>query len=217
MNWFGKQKLKRVGIIVAHPDDETLWAGGTILSNPSWDCFIVCLCRSSDTERAPRFAKTVRSLRSAGRMGDLDDGPNQHPLKENEVESAILDLLPAWDFDLIITHDPAGEYTKHLRHEEISKAVILLWHSGKIQTNELWTFAYEDGGKTYFPKGIPSATIYKTLSWWSWRKKYNLITITYGFASDSWEAKTTPKAEAFWQFTNSETAVKWLEHGENLK
>lgn len=28
--------IKTVGIIVAHPDDETLWAGGTILQHPEW-------------------------------------------------------------------------------------------------------------------------------------------------------------------------------------
>jgi LmbE family N-acetylglucosaminyl deacetylase len=32
---------KNVAIIVAHPDDETLWAGGTILNHPSWKCFII--------------------------------------------------------------------------------------------------------------------------------------------------------------------------------
>lgn len=217
MNWFGKTNTKRVGIIVAHPDDETLWAGGTILSNPTWKCFIVCLCRASDAERSAKFAKTVRSLKSEGVMGDLDDGINQHPLQEDEVETAILNLLPQEDFDLIITHDPAGEYTKHLRHEEISKAVILLWHTGKIKTNELWTFAYEDGGKSYLPRGIPSASIYKNISWWCWKKKYLLITKTYGFEPDSWEAETTPKSEAFWRFTNPETAVKWLERGESVK
>jgi LmbE family N-acetylglucosaminyl deacetylase len=28
--------FKSVAIIVAHPDDETLWAGGEILNNPLW-------------------------------------------------------------------------------------------------------------------------------------------------------------------------------------
>ena len=69
-------------------------------------------------------------------MGDLDDGPEQKPLDEKEVESTILELLPPKHFDLIITHNPTGEYTRHIRHEEVSKAVIKLWHSGKISTND---------------------------------------------------------------------------------
>jgi LmbE family N-acetylglucosaminyl deacetylase len=31
-----KNRTKNVAIIVAHPDDETLWAGGTILNHPYW-------------------------------------------------------------------------------------------------------------------------------------------------------------------------------------
>ena len=48
-------KAKSVLIIVAHPDDETLWAGGTILSHPEWSVFVISLCRASDTDRAPKF------------------------------------------------------------------------------------------------------------------------------------------------------------------
>jgi len=194
---------KTVALIVAHPDDETLWAGGTILNHPSWRWFIVCLCRGSDKERAPRFYKALKILKSEGIMGDLDDGPEQKPLEGKEVENIILDLLPGRHFDLIITHNPTGEYTRHLRHEEVSKAVIKLWHAGKISTDELWTFAYEDGNKEYYPRPVESATIYRTLTKRIWLRKYNIITETYGFEKNSFEAETTPKAEAFWQFENS--------------
>jgi LmbE family N-acetylglucosaminyl deacetylase len=151
--------LKSVAVIVAHPDDETLWAGGTILSHPSWEWSIVCLCRGSDTERAPKFYKALKVLKSEGIMGDLDDGPEQKPLDEKEVEHAMLDLLPPKHFDLIISHNPSGEYTKHIRHEEAGKAVIKLWHAGKISTNELWTFAYEDGNKEYYPRPVENIRI----------------------------------------------------------
>ena len=102
---------KKVALIVAHPDDETLWAGGTILSHPSWQWFIVCLCRGSDTERATKFKEALKVLKAEGIMGDLDDGPDQKTLDEKEVEHAIIDLLPPKYFDLIISHNPAGEYT----------------------------------------------------------------------------------------------------------
>ncbi len=201
---------KSVAVIVAHPDDETLWAGGTILSNPSWKCFIVSLCRGSDKDRVPKFHKALSMLNSEGIMGDLDDGPEQKPLDEKEVERAILDILPPKHFDLIISHSPAGEYTKHLRHEETGKAVIKLWHAGKIPADELWIFAYEDGNKEYYPKPVENATVYSILTEQIWLKKYSIITETYGFEKNSWEAQTTPLAEAFWRFTNSQDAIKWL-------
>jgi LmbE family N-acetylglucosaminyl deacetylase len=204
---------KSVAVIVAHPDDETLWAGGTILSHLSWKCFIVCLCRKSDTERATKFYKAIQGLKSKGTMGDLDDGPNQMPLDEKEVERAIMQLLPPTYFDLIISHNPTGEYTRHLRHEEVSKAVIKLWHTGKISTNKLWTFAYGDGNKEYYPKPVENATICHRLTNRIWLKKYSIITSIYGFKKNSWEAETTPRAESFWQFYNPNDANKWLDNG----
>ncbi len=208
---------KSVAIIVAHPDDETLWAGGTILSHPSWNCYIACLSRGSDVDRAGRFQKALMNLKSEGIIGDMDDGPDQTPLTGNETENAIVDLLSSKHFDLIITHNPCGEYTRHLRHEEVSKSVINLWHTGKISASELWTFAYEDGYKEYYPKAVDKASIFHTLIKPLWNRKYNIITKTYGFEKDSWEAQTTPRAEAFWQFTEPEQAKKWLDEFENVR
>jgi len=204
---------KTVALIVAHPDDETLWAGGTILSHPSWKCFVVCLCRESDEDRAPKFYKALKVLKSEGVMGDLDDGPDQNPLDENEVEGAILKLLPPMHYDLIISHNPSGEYTWHIRHEEISKAVIKLWDAGKISAKELWTFAYEDGNKKYLPRAIENDTICRNLTKHILLRKYSIMTEIYGYGKDSWEAETTPHAEAFWQFTDPCEAKKWLYNG----
>jgi len=200
-----RRATKTVAIIVAHPDDETLWAGGTILSHPSWKCYIVCLCRKSDNERATKFNNALKVLKSKGIMGDLDDGPEQKPLDENLIERIIFSLLPPWHFDLLITHNPNGEYTRHIRHEETGKVVTKLWETGKLSASELWTFAYEDGNKKYFPRPVKEATIYRKLSIWTWYRKYRIITRTYGFAKGSFEAETTPHAESFWQFKKLKT------------
>lgn len=206
---------KSIAVIVAHPDDETLWAGGTILEHPLNDWFIVCLCRASDCDRSERFKNALLVLKAKGIMGDLDDGPDQQPQDEKVVEDEILRLLPDTHFDLILTHDSAGEYTKHLRHEEVNKAVVTLWQNDKITANELWTFAYEDGNKAHFPKAIDYANIFESLSEKIWLKKYKLITRTYGFDESSWEGETTPLAEAFWQYKNPHHAMKPILKKEN--
>lgn len=193
---------KSVALIIAHPDDEILWAGGTLLSHPAWKCFIVCLCRGNDSDRAPKFVQSLKASNAEGTMGDLDDGPEQMPLGEEEVAGLILNLLPPVHFDLIITHHPNGEYTRHLRHEETGKAVLMLWQTGKISASELWTFAYEDGNKKYFPKPVETASVFNSLSKDVWLEKYRIITEIYGFTKDSWEAETTPLAEAFWKVAN---------------
>lgn len=206
----GWNKPRSVAVVVAHPDDETLWAGGTILSQPSWRWFILSMCRGSDPDRAPRFSNTLKIFGAEGKMKDLDDGPEQIPLEKREIEAAVLQSLPHSRFDLIITHNPAGEYTRHRRHEEVGEAIISLWYTGKIQAAELWTFAYQDGEKSYLPQPIKSAHIYRVLSGDTWKQKYDLITKTYGFDENGFEAKTTPHAEAFWRFTNSKDAQEWL-------
>jgi LmbE family N-acetylglucosaminyl deacetylase len=216
MNRLGKiMKHKSVAVIVAHPDDETLWAGGTILENPSWNWYILTLCRASDTDRAPKFFKVLNFLGAKGKMGDLDDGPDQYPLYDKDVRECILQLLPDPHYDLIITHDPAGEYTRHLRHEETSRAVINLWCNNKNLTDEIRTFAYEDGKKKYLPKPIKNAYFYYKLPAEIWKKKYQIITEIYGFNINSFEAQTTPHAEAFWQFSDPDQARQWLNKGGN--
>ena len=204
------KERKTVAIIVAHPDDETLWAGGTILSNPGWSCFIASLCRRDDPDRAPKFERVLKVLGAAGVMGDMDDGPEQIPLNEQVVQNAILDLLPLTHFDLIITHSPYGEYTRHRRHEEIGRAVINLWHSDRLSSAEVWAFAFEDHQRQYNPVTIETAPIFYSLPHEVWEKKYSIVTNIYGFTQESWEAQTTPKEEAFWQFSVPGDAYNWL-------
>jgi LmbE family N-acetylglucosaminyl deacetylase len=92
--------FENCAVIVAHPDDETLWAGGTILMHPETRWTVVTLCRKSDRDRAGRFARAIEEFRISdfgfrifGKMGDLDDGPEQKPLAENEVKDTIVGLL----------------------------------------------------------------------------------------------------------------------------
>jgi LmbE family N-acetylglucosaminyl deacetylase len=202
--------VKSVAIVVAHPDDETLWTGGTLIDHPDWNVFIGCLCRKTDAERAEKFGKVLEHFGAKGKMENLDDGPAQKPLPEKVVQQKILKLLPHKYFDILITHSPDGEYTRHRRHEETSKAVIKLWHSGKILAKELWLFAYEDGNRMYFPKAVTTGVSNTKLSKATWQQKYDIITKIYGFDLDSWEAMTTPKSEAFREFVKPEEALELL-------
>ncbi|MGB3860706.1 MAG: PIG-L family deacetylase [Candidatus Aminicenantaceae bacterium] len=146
-----QKKSRKVGIIVAHPDDEILWTGGSILIHPEWECFIYTLCRRSDPDRSHKFFKVVQLLKATGKMADLEDGPDQRPLPETNIYKTIINLIKGSRFDLVITHSPWGEYTRHRRHEEIGKALLSLWGSREIQTKEMWLFAYEDGQGAYYP------------------------------------------------------------------
>ncbi len=195
-------------IVVAHPDDETLWAGGLILAHPEWDWFICTLCRGSDPDRAPRFARALERYGARGAMADLDDGPEQEPLGDELVRDTVLSLLPDSPFDLVLTHGPAGEYTRHTRHEEVSRAVTVLWLEGRIRAERLWMFAYEDGRRGYLPRADSRAHRTDILPEDVWEEKYRVVTEIYGFRPDSWEARTTPREEGFWCYDAADNVAR---------
>jgi len=193
-------EIRRVAVIVAHPDDETLWAGGLLLGHPEWSLEVVSLCRGSDPDRAPRFLQVLDCLNANGRMGDLDDGPGQDPLADKWVRDSIRSLLPDLNYDLVLTHAPDGEYTRHRRHEEVSRAVWGLWRDGGLRAAALLQFAYEDGGGAYLPRARNDACLRLSLSDKVWARKYQIMTEVYGFAAASWEARMVPRIEAFHGF-----------------
>jgi LmbE family N-acetylglucosaminyl deacetylase len=197
----------RAAVVVAHPDDETLWFGGYILTHPEFLWRIVTLCRAGDADRAPKFRQVLDRFGAEGEMADLDDGPEQAPLPSGQVEETIARLLAGNSYDLVLTHGPNGEYTQHRRHAECCRAVVELWRSAGIDTKRLWLFAYEDGGRAYLPRVRQDADRRDALPDDIWVEKWRVITELYGFSPDSWEVQTTPRHEGFWCFYSAQEAV----------
>jgi LmbE family N-acetylglucosaminyl deacetylase len=203
-------KPVRAAVVVAHPDDETLWCGGTILAHADWRWTVVSLCRATDPDRAPRFFRALDALGASGAMADLDDGPDQTLLDPDEVRETILSLLPEGRVDLVLSHSPLGEYTRHRRHEEVGRAVLALWSEKRIATAAVWAFAYDDAGGARLPTAVPHADRVEELAEPVWREKYRIITAVYGFGPESFEARATPRTEAFWCFDSPAAARRWM-------
>ena len=98
----------RAAVVVAHPDDETLWCGGYILAHPQFLWRVVTLCRAMDADRAPKFRQVLQRFGAEGEMADLDDGPEQAPLPVELVETTAARLLAGDSYDLVLTHGPLG-------------------------------------------------------------------------------------------------------------
>ena len=199
---------QRAAVVVAHPDDETLWCGGYVVAHSEFDWRIVTLCRASDPDRAPKFRRVLERLGAVGEMADLDDEPDQAPLPIEQIQETISRLLDGKSYSLVLTHGPKGEYTRHRRHEECCRSVIELWQSGSIATNRLWLFAYEDGGHAYLPRVRDDADLREMLADKVWLEKRRLITDVYGYGIDSWEARTAPHEEGFWCFDSAQAAAR---------
>ena len=186
-----------VAVIVAHPDDETIWSGGLILSRCDWQWHIFSLCRGDDPDRAPKFRSACKRLGAKCGISDLDDSQPLRPLEpERDIGRRLLEFLGHRQWDLCITHGPNGEYG-HPRHKEVHCEVVRLAREAKIRCGGLWTFAYECcamrgccGPASWCDHRI-------SLSEWQLAEKRRIITEIYGYAEDSFEAKVCISPECF--------------------
>jgi LmbE family N-acetylglucosaminyl deacetylase len=187
----------RAMVIVAHPDDETLWAGGTILRHPDWEWLIISLCRSDDPDRAPRFQRAAERFGAEGLISDLDDSPRLMPLSPDlhEIKDRIIHLVPG-RADLVFTHGKKGEYTRHLRHEQVHAAVVEMVEAGDL-SDELLFFAYDDCGGRCRPAPYEDAQIRLKLRSEEYLSKQSVVKHIYGFEPGSFEYEAAGPIEAF--------------------
>ena len=188
--------------IVAHPDDETIWMGGTILKHRDWEWTIVSLCRKEDSDRYPKFMDVCSFYGAYGVIADLDD-EKLEPLSIEEVAEQIKSVLPENVYDYIFTHGENGEYG-HIRHSEIHRAVSLLLESGDLKCNAVYYFAYIPGEiasphdiNLKIPVPNKEADMCISLDEEKYEEKIKLITEFYGFEENTFETLSCNKDEAF--------------------
>lgn len=196
-----KKRLKALAI-VAHPDDETIWMGGTILKNKNWRWTIFSLCRKNDLDRASRFKKVCDFYGAKGILGDLDD-EKLKPISIEEIVEKIKIYLKEKKFDYIFTHGENGEYG-HLRHIEIHLAVKKMIEKNELKCKKIFYFSYIPGEEKapHNPKikiPMPNADAEKKIKLKKpeYRNKFKLITELYGFKQNIFETLSCHKMESF--------------------
>lgn len=156
-------------MIVAHPDDETIFAGGLMLSNPSWKWHVICAThKASDIPRGTQFVAAMKSFEMYGLtdltyefLGLEDDKGTFH---DKIVDRQYDQRFQKWteslkqrniSADIIFSHNRFGEYG-HSRHKALSQIVSNLY-------SNVWQFVSPIDGK--FPPELMS-------------KKVNAITLS---------------------------------------
>lgn len=183
---------KEVLVVVAHPDDETIWMGGTLSSN-NWNVTIVSLCRKHDKDRAPKFLRVCKEYNARCFMSDLEDD-SLLEIDVNEVIERINSMIDKSEYDYIFTHGENGEYG-HKRHIDVHNAIKKMINDGELKCKKLFFFSYSKrGNECYAKRNSDRFIIFKNL--YSINKK-RLIQELYGFNKFSFEGRCCKKAEAF--------------------
>jgi LmbE family N-acetylglucosaminyl deacetylase len=139
-------------VIVAHPDDETIWMGGTIAKYRNIDWTLFSLCRASDKDRHPKFLKVCSIYKAKCIMTDAED-EDKLDLKSSvrQIKKNINTKLKNLKFDFIFTHGKNGEYG-HLKHRAVNMAVNELIKEKKIQPAAVFYFNYKKINRKPFSK-----------------------------------------------------------------
>jgi LmbE family N-acetylglucosaminyl deacetylase len=121
--------MARIALVVSHPDDEALFFGGLVLSQPehAWDV-ICCTVPRIDPVRAWKFFDACEVLSAKGRLLPYQEPEPNLPLEDERM--ALLDLE---GYDRIVTHGREAEYG-HRHHLALHRFITERWGH-----KEVWT------------------------------------------------------------------------------
>lgn len=120
-------------MVVAHPDDESLFGGGQLIVEGDWK--IVCATNGDNPIRRSEFERVMFITHSRFEMWDYYD-EQFTPLEELELEEDLYRVVHEQEWQKIVTHNEAGEYG-HLHHKQIHALMK------KLVGSDLWTFNFD--------------------------------------------------------------------------
>jgi LmbE family N-acetylglucosaminyl deacetylase len=166
-------------MIVAHPDDETIWGGYHLSLSQDW--LVVCVTYNKEDEpRGREFCEVIKKTGNVGVMlgfPDVNFGRLDRWLDCNSlIKEKLKQIIDSRCWDMIVTHNPDGEYS-HLHHILISSIVTT------ITTKNLYYFGkyYERKEKTL--KDLPKLDT----EWVNKKKELMAVYQSQGVSANAFE------------------------------
>lgn len=125
-------KYKKV-MIVAHPDDETIWGGGHLIQD---DYVVVCITCGTSKTRLKEFKKVMNatgdSYIALGYPNKTDGKRNEWIVFYDDIKKDIEMILNSNNWDLVVTHNEKGEYG-HIQHIKTNKIVTEVYNDNNYR------------------------------------------------------------------------------------
>ena len=126
-------------MVVAHPDDETLWGGAHLLDGKY---FVVCLTDGYNKVRRQEFLNAIKESGNKGlilRYPDKVHGERSNWVGDKKDIIKDLDTILTYKhWNMVATHNPEGEYG-HIHHQMTSQLVTQEYYRN-YQINNLYYF-----------------------------------------------------------------------------
>jgi len=107
-------------LIVAHPDDETLWGYHQLKNSKSWK--ILCITNANNATRISELKNIAIHFDTALEIWNYEDSSshyNMHPQLYEDIKNEI----DKPNVKMVLTHNPLGEYG-HIQHIKVSNIVL---------------------------------------------------------------------------------------------
>lgn len=124
-------------MIVAHPDDESIFGGCSLLCDQGWK--VICVTNRSHPIRSLEF---IRAMNFVGAAYEIWDYPDQYngSFNNSALKKDILTVLSEREYLKLVTHNLNGEYghTQHIAlseliHELVNKNLYVFGEGDQMQ------------------------------------------------------------------------------------
>ncbi len=115
-------------MIVTHPDDESFWAGGHLIEQ---NYFVICVTCGIDLDRELEFKNMMKETNDKyitlgyTKSVDISSYETFNWFAASKLTQDIEKIIELKDWNLIVTHNPNGEYG-HKNHILVSQVVTSL-------------------------------------------------------------------------------------------